>query len=115
MGSIVDRIVAEAGVANLLEVLAERLSPTDLQTLMLAVYEKRSAERAAAQVLGDYERSRFFGACPLPRAAFAAWERAADAATADHFEIPHAFADGAARQLRLGCLGGASVVHTDRP
>jgi hypothetical protein len=37
----VDRILRESGLDNLLEVLAERLAPTDLQSLLLEVYWRR--------------------------------------------------------------------------
>jgi len=60
MGSFLDRIISESGVPDLLEVLADRLTPTDLQTLLLAVAEKRSARRTPASVLADYEQSIFW-------------------------------------------------------
>jgi hypothetical protein len=57
---IVDRIVRESGVPDLVEVLAERLAPTDLQSLLLAVYRRRAARLAPSDVLAHYERSRLF-------------------------------------------------------
>ena len=42
MNKIIARILREAGVPELLEVLAERLSPTDLQSLLLEVYRRRA-------------------------------------------------------------------------
>ena len=41
MNKIIARILREAGVPELLEVLAECLSPTDLQSLLLEVYRQR--------------------------------------------------------------------------
>jgi len=35
---LIERIQREAGVTNLVEILAERLAPGDLQSLMLEVY-----------------------------------------------------------------------------
>ena len=86
MGSFLDRIISESGVPDLLEVLANRLTPTDLQTLLLAVAEKRSARRTPASVLADYERSRFFGASPFPRPAYLKWDAATAKATEGRFE-----------------------------
>ncbi|WP_018182230.1 hypothetical protein [Kaistia granuli] len=87
MSSTLERILADTEVPDLLEILSERLSPTDLQSLMLAVYARRSAARSPADVLADYERSRFFGAAPFARADYAAWEHVADAVMADRFEV----------------------------
>ena len=59
MDKIVARIVRQAGIPDLLDVLAGRLSPTDLQSLLLAVYQRRAGRLAPRQVMGQYERSRF--------------------------------------------------------
>jgi len=80
MGKTIDRITGEAGIPRLVEVLADRLNPTDLQSLMLAVYARRAQRRQPADVLTDYERSRFFGASPLPAESFSAFESAAQSA-----------------------------------
>jgi hypothetical protein len=57
---IVDRIVRESGVPDLVDVLAERLAQTDLQSLLLEVYRRRAARLAPNDVLAHYERSRLF-------------------------------------------------------
>lgn len=80
MSSAIERITAAAGVPDLVKILSETLSPTDLQTLMLAVYEQRSQQRRPADLLADYERSRFFGASPLPFAGFSQWTALAQTA-----------------------------------
>lgn len=59
MGSIVERIVREAGVPDLLEVLSERLSPTDLQSLLLEVYRRRAESGDVAGLLERYRSNRF--------------------------------------------------------
>jgi len=41
MDRIVERIEHQAGIPGLASILAERLSPTDLQSLLLEVYRKR--------------------------------------------------------------------------
>lgn len=56
---IIRRIEEAAGIAGLAEILAQHVSPTDLQSLLLAVFRKRSARRTPADVLADYERNRF--------------------------------------------------------
>lgn len=56
---IIDRIRREQAGAELFEALAERLNPSDLQSLLLEVYRARAARQSAAGLLTQYERSRF--------------------------------------------------------
>jgi hypothetical protein len=63
--AIVARIEREAGVEGLVELLAERLSPTDVRSLLLAVARRRVAEIEPAEVLRRYENDRLV----LPAAA----------------------------------------------
>ncbi|RKN37535.1 hypothetical protein [Streptomyces hoynatensis] len=60
------RILAAAGVPGLLDALTTRLSPTDLQTLLLEVARRRAAAVTPAQVLAAYERNRFTTPSALP-------------------------------------------------
>ena len=57
---IVERIVRESGVPDLVDVLAERLAPTDLHSLLLEVARRRAARLEPRDVLAQYERSRLF-------------------------------------------------------
>ena len=66
MDKHLERIEREAGVPGLAAVLAERLAPTDLQSLLLEVYRRRSQARTPADVLADYERDRFVTPAALP-------------------------------------------------
>jgi hypothetical protein len=54
-----DRIVRECGGEGILEALAERLEPTDLQTLLLEVFSRRSSRVSASKLLDRYENDRF--------------------------------------------------------
>jgi hypothetical protein len=56
---LLDRILRESQGANLLDLLAEQLPPTDLQSLLLEVYRRRAAQQTPASLLSSYERSRF--------------------------------------------------------
>lgn len=56
---IVARIVRESGIPNLLEVLAEDLEPTDLQSLLLEVFRRRAAQQTPSRVLERYEQNPF--------------------------------------------------------
>ena len=53
------RIERDAEVAHLLEVLTERIAPTDLQALLLEVYARLAAATTAKRLLEQYEQNRF--------------------------------------------------------
>jgi hypothetical protein len=54
-----ERLIREAGVADILEGLTERLAPSDLQSLMLEVYARVAAKGTPRKLLDQYERDRF--------------------------------------------------------
>lgn len=57
--SIVARILRETGIANLVEVLGQDLPPTDLQSLLLAVFQRRAGQQTPRRVLEQYEHNPF--------------------------------------------------------
>ena len=59
------RVVRAAGVPDLVEALTERLSPTDLQTLLLEVYRRRAAAVTPSRLLARYEDNRFVVRSPV--------------------------------------------------
>jgi hypothetical protein len=59
MSGIIERVEREAGVPGLVSILAEHLSPTDLQSLLLEVYRSRTKKRTPSDVLLDYKSDRF--------------------------------------------------------
>ena len=80
MNKIIARMEREAGVPGLASILAERLAPTDLQSLLLAVYRLRSSQTSAPELLSDYESDRFVRPSTLPPARLLTWEQSALAA-----------------------------------
>lgn len=54
---IIARIARALAEGDAIEGLIERLSPTDLQSLMLHVYQQRSGQRTPAEILQQYERA----------------------------------------------------------
>lgn len=74
---IIARIVRESGLPNLLEVLSERLAPTDLQSLLLAVFHHRAAQQTPRRVLEQYERNPFVRPTPAPVRALLALDQLA--------------------------------------
>jgi hypothetical protein len=53
------RIERDAAVSQLLDVLTERIAPTDLQSLLLEVYSRLAAATTAKRLLEQYKRNRF--------------------------------------------------------
>jgi hypothetical protein len=86
MQAITDRIEEEAGVPGLVGILAERLAPTDLQSLLLAVYHRRSSQRRPADVLSQYETDRFVRPAAVSPRRLLAWEQVAFADLPSQFE-----------------------------
>lgn len=56
---IIERILRTAQVPDLLEVLTQRLSQSDLQSLLLEVYRKRTHTLTPRHLLQQYEQNRF--------------------------------------------------------
>jgi hypothetical protein len=54
-----DRLVRESGVDDLLEALTVRLTPSDLQSLMLEVYSRIASKGTPGKLVNQYERDRF--------------------------------------------------------
>ena len=59
MDSKLRRVLREAGAPGVLDALAGRLSPTDLQTLLLEVARRRAARVTPSRLLAQYETNRF--------------------------------------------------------
>jgi hypothetical protein len=74
MNKIVERIVQEAGVPDLLSILAEKLSPTDLQSLLLEVYRIRSERLQPAGLLKDFQSNRFVRPSSVSPVSLLQWE-----------------------------------------
>jgi len=83
---IIDRILRETGAANLLDILVDRLTPSDLQSLLLEVYRQRAAKQTAATLLSSYERSRFVRPSPVSPRALIEVDRLAFSLAAPLFE-----------------------------
>jgi hypothetical protein len=86
MGKIAERIEREAGVPGLVSILAQRLSPTDLQSLLLEVYRARSSRMHPATVLSDFESNRFVQPSAVSPTSLMRWEQAAFSHLPEGFE-----------------------------
>jgi len=56
---ILERIIKKSGCNELFDILAKKLSPTDLQSLLLEVYRARTKEHAGSAVFEQYKQNRF--------------------------------------------------------
>jgi hypothetical protein len=104
LGDILRRIEREANVPGLVAVLAERLSPTDLTSLLLEVYRRRAAARAPRDLLVDHADNRFCRPAVVDARSLAEWDRLAFAALPSDFDV--------VELSPLAPLGVCSVVAT---
>jgi hypothetical protein len=74
---IIERIERETGMPGLAYMLAEKLSPTDLQSLLMDVYRRRMERLQPAAVLNNQEQDRFARPAALSPLTLLAWERTA--------------------------------------
>jgi len=99
--SFLRRIEREAGVPRLTETLS-RLQPTDLQSLLLAVYRIAAGRRKPSDVLADYRKNRFVRPSKVPASSMLRWESLAVSHLPSSFE---------ALELAPACpLGTSSVI-----
>lgn len=83
---ILERIERVSGVHGLVSILAERLSPTDLQSVLLAVYRLRARRLRPSDVLSDYLSNRFVRPAPVSARALVEWEHVAFSLLPGEFE-----------------------------
>ncbi|CAG0932716.1 hypothetical protein TFLX_02709 [Thermoflexales bacterium] len=86
MNKIVERIEQEVGLPGLAAVLAQRLTPTDLQSLLLEVYRLRSNQLLPAAILSNYESNRFVRPSAVSATQFLKWEQIALSQLPQEFE-----------------------------
>jgi hypothetical protein len=83
---ILERVERRTGVPGLAGLLADRLSSSELTSLLLEVHRRRAAGLTPARVLAAYERDRFARPSGTPPERLLAFERAALACLPPGFE-----------------------------
>jgi hypothetical protein len=86
MTKIVERIEHQAGVPGLASILAEHLSPTDLQSILLEVYRIRTGRMQPSMVLSEFESNRFVQPSPIAPTSLLRWEQIAFAHLPQEFQ-----------------------------
>jgi hypothetical protein len=86
MNKILERIEREAGVPGLVAVLAKKLSPTDLQSLLLEVFRIRSSRLQPSAILSDFESNRFVQRSDVSPLCLLRWEQIAFAHLPQEFQ-----------------------------
>ena len=86
MNKIIERIEREAGVPGLVSILAQKLSPTDLQSLLLEVYRIRSRQLQPSNVLSDFASNRFVQLSSVSPSSLLRWEQIAFAYLPQEFQ-----------------------------
>jgi hypothetical protein len=77
VNGLIERIIRESAVPDLLDVLAARLTPTDLQSILLEVYRRRADNVTPARLLEQYASNRFVAPSPLDPRRVVEFERRA--------------------------------------
>ena len=77
MTSITERVERELGVPGIVSLLAERLEPTDLQSLLLDVYRRVAKRRPVAGLLTEYRTNRFVRPSTFSPVEMVEWDRVA--------------------------------------
>lgn len=77
MTSITDRVERELGVPGIASLLAERVEPSDLQSLLLDVYRRLAKRRPLASMLAEYQKNRFVHPSTFSPVELLDWERVA--------------------------------------
>jgi hypothetical protein len=85
MRDIIRRVEREAGVPNLSKILAQRIKPTDLQSLLLEVYRERVKHRNLNAVFLDYASNSFTLPSRCDPARLLEWDRIAFSHLPDRF------------------------------
>ena len=83
---ITDRISKETGIPNLVEILSERLAPSDLQSLMMEVYSRRAKSRKPKEMMANYADGRFMRPSPCNPKLLLEWDRVAFSRLPDGFQ-----------------------------
>src|SRR5215207_195436 len=86
MDKIVERIERDVGIPGLVAMLAEQLSPTDLQSLLLEVYRIRSRRLRPATVLSDFGSNRFVRFSTVSPMTLLRWEQIAFSQLPEEFQ-----------------------------
>jgi hypothetical protein len=99
---ILRRIGKETGVPDLVEVMTERIAPTDLQSLLIEVYRRIVNRRSPGTLLSDYVANRFTHPSNCDPSLLVEWDRIA------YSQLPNGFQ---AIELSTVCpLGSVSTV-----
>jgi len=73
--NILGRIELETGVPGLLGILAEKLAPADLHSLLLEVFRLRARRRDAGKLVGEYSANRLVQPSPIDARTILRWDR----------------------------------------
>jgi hypothetical protein len=86
MTTITDRIERELGIPGLASSLAERLDPSDLQSLLIDVYRRLVTRRPTPSLLGEFDSNRFVHPSTIRPAEYLEWDRLALSLLPSEFE-----------------------------
>lgn len=103
------RVLRRAGVPELADILGDRLSRSDLQSLLLEVFRRQAARIAPSDVVRQYTADRFVAPSGVPAAELLAFDKLAMDLLPEGFE-----ALDLSPVLPLGGHSALAPVHQDR-
>ena len=86
MNNIIERIEREVGLPGLVSMLADKLSPTDMQSILLEVYRIRSSRIQPSDILSSFESNRFVQPSGVSPISLLRWESIALAHLPQEFQ-----------------------------
>ena len=105
---ILRRIENKVGIPNLSSILADRITPTDLQSLLLSVYQKRASSRKPRDAPFDYQSNKFMTPSHADPLTLLEW---------DHFAFSHLSDEFDSIELSpvapLGCVSSVAPISQD--
>ncbi len=103
------RLEKETGVTDLVGLLAKKLSPADLQSLLMAVYAERTAVLSPADLLHQYQYDRFVKPATTDAGAMRMFDQLAMEVTDGKFEWLEL-----SPVAPLGTCAAMATVHQDK-
>src|SRR5215831_15923496 len=74
MSNISNRVATKTGYPDLLDVLSEKLSASELNTLMLELFRRKARKMTAAELLRQFAKNRFAAPSQVGTIAFNEFE-----------------------------------------
>ncbi|NHJ87779.1 MAG: hypothetical protein FK734_20120 [Asgard group archaeon] len=83
---IIQRIEKQVGIPNLEKILADQITPSDVQSLLLSFYQQRAVQRTPNDILSDYKQNKYTNPSTINPLLFNKWDKIAFQCLPNNFE-----------------------------